>query len=551
MEQLCSSVTSFLDDEADKAGAALKGCKSNCGWKKRKDDLIIAARKKAKKSCSRGEAPDVNDLSKGLDRSTKDRLKYLYDRNSRMFDGTAKLEVVDFNAASSKNTTITGKRAVLGKGGQVADLKISDPAVPKLNSTSESSLSGIKLSGDTSNPASTKQSATLLASASSAKTSANTVFVSSAKSPAATVVSAAENQPPAKSQSASFADENYNQACLQALKLKCGCSWEGVCSGDALKCFEKDKETCRIGAGCSPGQVLNAKGDCVAPCPDGKTAPDLEGNCPCGKLTYDPKASCCSTDGKLSPGQVPDGKGGCGCPPGQVLSGWGIFSPKKCVPACGGKKYNPDKQCCVNGIIVGKCGQKTKYDGAFEDVYNNRDTIIATAKKYNIPETVLAGVVFTERSSTFYETLTDPMALYVRSNPSFGLTQVSVGIAYMMDNPGLIPTNYSKMTFKERKNYLIDLAKNIPMDLKKAYKHALEADPKTSINYSARYLKFLQDQRGVSYPSDSLWVGDYSRGLTTTTTELSRLGKIYDQNKEELYPIIRPEEYPECGCSKP
>ncbi|MBI4801001.1 MAG: hypothetical protein HY796_00590, partial [Elusimicrobia bacterium] len=60
-EQLCFSVTSFLDDEAAKADTALKNCTKNCGWKQRKDDLIDAAKKKAKESCARGEAPDIND----------------------------------------------------------------------------------------------------------------------------------------------------------------------------------------------------------------------------------------------------------------------------------------------------------------------------------------------------------------------------------------------------------------------------------------------------------------------------------------------------------
>ena len=40
-----------------------------------------------------------------------------------MFDGTAKLKAVDFNAASSKDAAVTGKTAALGKGGQVTDLK--------------------------------------------------------------------------------------------------------------------------------------------------------------------------------------------------------------------------------------------------------------------------------------------------------------------------------------------------------------------------------------------------------------------------------------------
>ncbi|MBI4801085.1 MAG: hypothetical protein HY796_01040 [Elusimicrobia bacterium] len=291
MEQLCSSVTSFLDDEAVKAGTDLKNCKANCGWKKRKNDLITAAKKKAKNSCAKGEVPDVNELSKGLDRNTKDKLKDLYDRNSRMFDGTAKLKAVDFNAVSSKNAAITGKTALLGKGGQVADLKTSEPATPKLNTASEFSLSDTKLSGETPSQAATKQPPALLALASSAKAPvATAALASSAKSSADTTASAAENQSPAKSQLASSADENYNQACLQALKLKCGCSWEGVCSGTALVCYEKEKETCRI-SGCSAGYIMTtSSGCCLASqvtttgicCPPGRT-PAADGTCGCLK----------------------------------------------------------------------------------------------------------------------------------------------------------------------------------------------------------------------------------------------------------------------------
>ncbi|MBI4802399.1 MAG: hypothetical protein HY796_07730 [Elusimicrobia bacterium] len=127
MEQLCSSVTSFLNDEAAKADTALKNCKKNCGWRKRKDDLIDAARKKAKESCAKGEAPDVNELSKGLDRNTKDRLKDLYNRNSRMFDGTAKLAAKDLTLVPSNSAA-----TLTAKGGQVADLKSYEPNTPKL-----------------------------------------------------------------------------------------------------------------------------------------------------------------------------------------------------------------------------------------------------------------------------------------------------------------------------------------------------------------------------------------------------------------------------------
>ncbi|MBI4801814.1 MAG: hypothetical protein HY796_04745 [Elusimicrobia bacterium] len=128
MEQLCSSVTNFLDDEAARADTALKNCTKNCGWKKRKDDLIDAARKKARESCSKGEAPDINELNKGLDTDAKTRLKNLYDRNNRMFDGSAKLAAKDSDVKSNQSPASTGK------GGQVSDLKSSEPDIKKITS---------------------------------------------------------------------------------------------------------------------------------------------------------------------------------------------------------------------------------------------------------------------------------------------------------------------------------------------------------------------------------------------------------------------------------
>ena len=134
MDQLCSSVTSFLADESAKADAALKACKKNCRWKKSKDDLIDAARKKAKESCAKGEAPDINDINAGLDGNAKDRLKKLYDSNSRMFDGSAKLASKDFDVKSNQSPALTGK------SGLVTDLKSAGPDIPKLNAVSEFSL---------------------------------------------------------------------------------------------------------------------------------------------------------------------------------------------------------------------------------------------------------------------------------------------------------------------------------------------------------------------------------------------------------------------------
>ncbi|MBI4801594.1 MAG: hypothetical protein HY796_03625 [Elusimicrobia bacterium] len=238
MEQLCSSVTSFLDDEAARADTALKNCTKNCGWKKRKDDLIAAAKKKAKESCAKGEAPDVNELSKGLDRNTKDRLKDLYNRNSRMFDGTAKLAAKDLTPVPSNSAA-----TLTGKGGQVTDLKFYEPNTPKLNPTTEFSLSGTKLSGETSNPAAAKQSAGLLASAVQTKASADTTAGSSSKSPTAAAasdkatVSAVEPQTCAECKQV---EPNLSKRCL------------GICCAEEVKSIQRTQLSKESAIHCVP-----------------------------------------------------------------------------------------------------------------------------------------------------------------------------------------------------------------------------------------------------------------------------------------------------------
>ena len=65
------------------------------------------------------------------------------------------------------------------------------------------------------------------------------------------------------------------------------------------------------------------------------------------------------------------GETGDECPPGQVRTGWLFW--KKCVPACGGKEYNPNKECCVNGKKVKKCGG---------ECYNPETECCKDGKKY-------------------------------------------------------------------------------------------------------------------------------------------------------------------------
>ncbi|MBU2573152.1 MAG: hypothetical protein KKH28_03640, partial [Elusimicrobia bacterium] len=136
MDQLCASVTSFLDEESVKSGAAVKACAKNCNWKKHKDELIKAAQKKAKDSCSRGEAPVINEVNKGLDKNAKARLNRLYNQNSQLFDGTdPKLAAKDLEPVPSNQPA-----ELTGKGGQVSDLKGSAPDLYKLSPVTEFSL---------------------------------------------------------------------------------------------------------------------------------------------------------------------------------------------------------------------------------------------------------------------------------------------------------------------------------------------------------------------------------------------------------------------------
>ena len=96
--------------------------------------------------------------------------------------------------------------------------------------------------------------------------------------------------------------------------------------------------------------------------------------------------SCVSGDDCVS------GETGDECPPGQVRTGWLLW--KKCVPACGGKKYNLKKQCCVNENILKKCGAECynpetecckdgkKYEKCGEKCHNPKKECCKEGKKY-------------------------------------------------------------------------------------------------------------------------------------------------------------------------
>ena len=134
-DSLCSSVAGFLNDEDAKTDAAVKGCKKNCGLAKKKQALIEAAQKKVKDSCAKGITPDIAQVSKGLDKPTKEKLNKLYSKNSKMFDNTAELPIGNFAATSAKPSL-----ALTGKSGLVLDLKASEPDINKTSPVSDFSL---------------------------------------------------------------------------------------------------------------------------------------------------------------------------------------------------------------------------------------------------------------------------------------------------------------------------------------------------------------------------------------------------------------------------
>ncbi|MBI4800964.1 MAG: hypothetical protein HY796_00385 [Elusimicrobia bacterium] len=243
MSRLCSSFANVLDDEETKTAAALKNCKKNCAIIQKKLDLIKAAQKKVDDSCAKGITPDITKVSAGLDKNVQAKLRKQYNQHSKMYDGKADLPDKDFGLTTKSNQS---PGLTVGKGGQVADLKTSEPVIPKLNSATEFSLSGTKLSGKTPGQAPTKQSPILLASASSAKTPVD-----------APITSAKTTLSPQKAQGAATALLKCTESatlCMSVVPGKpCSCPTANLCdAGPGVAGMCMSAKYC-AGEGC-PGQ---------------------------------------------------------------------------------------------------------------------------------------------------------------------------------------------------------------------------------------------------------------------------------------------------------
>ena len=108
-----------------------------------------------------------------------------------------------------------------------------------------------------------------------------------------------------------------------------------------------------------------------------------------------------------------------------------------------------------------------------------RDRIKEIATQYDLDPLLLAGVVFAENRNDFNwipgqdwtsifslgiaggPEIKNLLAPIVKENPSLGITEVSVAVAAMMDDPGLVPANYGSMSYEERVTLHAQVAKGL------------------------------------------------------------------------------------------
>jgi RHS repeat-associated protein len=186
---------------------------------------------------------------------------------------------------------------------------------------------------------------------------------------------------------------------------------------------------------------------------------------------------------------------------------------------------------------------------ALDLIIQNQDTIQALAAKYQLNPLLLAGVVFAENRNDYnlipdadWTSILAPLGIGgpeiknwlapLKSNPSLGITEISVAVAAMMDDPALIPANYGAMSWEDRNTYHSKVANELASDKRQSIIERL-AKPAASLEYSAKYLQFLSSNR--NYKGDiALQLADYNRGLSTweTLTPYAQRYVKYQKNIE-------------------
>jgi RHS repeat-associated protein len=180
------------------------------------------------------------------------------------------------------------------------------------------------------------------------------------------------------------------------------------------------------------------------------------------------------------------------------------------------------------------------------------EDIKAIAKENNIDPMLLAGVVFAENRNDYNlirgqdwtsiftlqlcggPELKNLLSPLLKDNASIGITEVSVAVAAMMDDPTLVPATYGDLSWEERVALHEQIAESLHSEERQRILDNL-SDPRMSLEYSAKYLGFLGEYR--NYGDDyALWLSDYNRGLSSwdTTTEYGRRIDLYRKNIEHV-----------------
>ena len=171
---------------------------------------------------------------------------------------------------------------------------------------------------------------------------------------------------------------------------------------------------------------------------------------------------------------------------------------------------------------------------------------MAIAAKYDLDPLLVAGVVFAENRNDYNwlqeqdwtsflgfggPELKNLLAPLVDHNPSLGITEVSLGVAAMMDDPSLVPDNYGTMSWEERAALQDNIARQLAPEKRSVILDSL-SNPEVSLSYTAKYLKFLQSYRDYS-DNYELWLSDYNRGLSDWDTS-TPYGKRYTKYSENI-----------------
>jgi hypothetical protein len=203
---------------------------------------------------------------------------------------------------------------------------------------------------------------------------------------------------------------------------------------------------------------------------------------------------------------------------------------------------------------------------ALDLIRAHSDDIKSIAGKHNIDPVLLAGVVFAENRNDYNwirgqdwsgiftlcffggPELKNVVSPLVKKNPSTGITEVSVAVATMMDNPELVPDDYGDMIWEERSKLHLQIAASLSSNERQSILDKL-SDPKVSLEYSAKYLSFLSSYRDYSN-NYALWLSEYNRGLSNwdTTTEYGRRVDIYRKNIEYVLNWQVPQSCEDYGC---